>query len=156
MSWWGGGLINITPGVEWRRRAISTETLKPGSCPPSPGLAPWATLISISRHWFRYSAVTPNRPEATCLIAEFQLSPLASGLNRAGSSPPSPLSDFAPIRFMATLSVPCASALSAPSDMPGVMNRRRIPVIDSTSSTETGWRPDLKSRRSRSVTGSVL
>ncbi len=24
-------------------------TLKPGSCPPSPGLAPWATLISISR-----------------------------------------------------------------------------------------------------------
>ena len=29
----------------------------PGSCPPSPGLAPWATLISISRQLFRYSAV---------------------------------------------------------------------------------------------------
>ena len=45
-------------------------TLKPGSCPPSPGLAPWATLISISRQLFRYSAVTPKRPEAICLIAE--------------------------------------------------------------------------------------
>ena len=32
----------------------------------------------------RYSLVTPNRPEATCLIALRLLSPLGSGLNRAG------------------------------------------------------------------------
>ena len=51
----------------------------PGSWPPSPGLAPCATLISISRHLLRYSAVTPKRPEATCLIAEFGLSPLGRG-----------------------------------------------------------------------------
>ena len=33
------------PGVEWRRRAISTSTLWPGSWPPSPGFAPCETLI---------------------------------------------------------------------------------------------------------------
>jgi len=49
MSWCGGGLMSVTPGVEWRRRAMNSITLKPGSWPPSPGLAPWATLISISR-----------------------------------------------------------------------------------------------------------
>ena len=69
MSWCGGGEIRVTPGVAWRRRAISTVTLKPGSWPPSPGFAPCATLISSSRQAFRYSAVTPKRPEATCLIA---------------------------------------------------------------------------------------
>ncbi len=79
MSWCGGGEISITPGVAWRRRAIISVTLKPGNWPPSPGLAPWATLISSSRHWFRYSAVTPKRPEATCLTAELGLSPLGSG-----------------------------------------------------------------------------
>ena len=79
MSWCGGGLINITPGVAWRSRAIISVTLKPGSWPPSPGLAPWATLISISRHSLRYSAVTPNRPEATCFTALLGLSPLGSG-----------------------------------------------------------------------------
>jgi glutamate synthase (NADPH/NADH) large chain len=34
-----------TPGVECRRPAICRLTLCPGSCPPSPGLAPCATLI---------------------------------------------------------------------------------------------------------------
>jgi hypothetical protein len=36
-------------------------------------------LISISRQLFRYSAVTPKRPEATCLIAEEALSPFGRG-----------------------------------------------------------------------------
>ena len=79
MSWCGGGLIKVVPGTAWRIRAMNSVTLKPGSCPPSPGLAPWATLISISRHWFRYSAVTPNRPEATCFTAELASSPFARG-----------------------------------------------------------------------------
>src|SRR3546814_10101530 len=61
MSWWGGGLISVTPGVAWRSRAMNSVTLKPGSWPPSPGLAPCATLISISSHAPRYSAVTPKR-----------------------------------------------------------------------------------------------
>ena len=36
----GGGDINVTPGVECLSLAISFVTLKPGNCPPSPGLAP--------------------------------------------------------------------------------------------------------------------
>ena len=77
MSWCGGGEISVTPGVEWRSRAIISVTLKPGSWPPSPGLAPWAILISSSRQLFRYSAVTPKRPEATCLTGELALSPFS-------------------------------------------------------------------------------
>ena len=121
----------------------------PGNCPPSPGFAPWATLISSSSHWFRYSAVTPKRPDATCLIFADGLSPFGSGWKCAGSSPPSPESDLAPIRFMATFSVLCASGLRAPSDIPGVTNRLRIEVMLSTSSTEIGAFAGLKSNKSR-------
>ena len=70
MSWCGGGLISPTPGVECRVLATHGYTLLPGSCPPSPGFAPWAILIWMSSALVRYSEVTPNRPEATCLIAE--------------------------------------------------------------------------------------
>jgi len=154
MSWCGGGLISVTPGVECRSLAISGDTLKPGSCPPSPGLAPWAIFISISRQAFKYSAVTPNRPEPTCLIAEDALSPFGRGVARAGSSPPSPLSLRAPMRFIAMLSVSCASGLSAPSEMPGATKRLRISVMLSTSSTGIGFTPSMrKSSRSRNATG---
>ncbi len=63
------------PGVAWRSLAIIELTLMPGSWPPSPGLAPCAILISSSRQLVRYSAVTPKRPDATCLIADEALSP---------------------------------------------------------------------------------
>ena len=33
------------PGMEWRVLAITSSTLNPGSCPPSPGLAPWEMCI---------------------------------------------------------------------------------------------------------------
>src|SRR5579871_3121075 len=72
MSWCGGGLIRPTPGVECRTLAMLASTLWPGSWPPSPGLAPWAILIWMSSALTRYSAVTPKRPDATCLIAERQ------------------------------------------------------------------------------------
>ena len=78
MSWCGGGLMSPTPGVEWRVLAIHGHTFGPGSCPPSPGLAPWAILICRSSALVRYSEVTPNRPEATCLMAERRRSPLGS------------------------------------------------------------------------------
>ena len=110
MSWCGGGLIRPTPGVEYRTLAIQGQTLWPGSCPPSPGLAPCAILICSSSALTRYSLVTPNRPEATCLMALCLLSPLGKGLNRSGSSPPSPVFDLPPIRFMAMARVSCASA----------------------------------------------
>ena len=66
ISWWGGGEIKVTPGVECLNLAISALTLKPGSWPPSPGLAPCEILISISLQLFKYSSVTPNLAEAIC------------------------------------------------------------------------------------------
>ena len=48
MSWWGGGEIKPTPGVECLTLAIFSSTLWPGSCPPSPGFAPWLIFIWIS------------------------------------------------------------------------------------------------------------
>ena len=103
-----------TPAVVPRVFAIGGYTLAPGNWPPSPGLAPWAILIWISLALVRYSLVTPKRPEATCLIAEFFESPLAIGMKRAGSSPPSPVLDLPPMRFMAIASVSCASAEMEP------------------------------------------
>src|ERR1700680_522184 len=126
MSWCGGGDISPTPGVEYRVLAIHGYTLVPGSCPPSPGLAPCAILICRSSALARYSLVTPNRPLATCLTAERRRSPLGSGLNRSASSPPSPVLERAPRRFIAIARVWCASAEIDPYDIAPVANRFTI------------------------------
>src|SRR5688500_7645032 len=114
MSWCGGGEISPTPGVECRVRAIHGCTLSPGSWPPSPGLAPCAILIWMSSAEVRYSLVTPKRADATCLAADRLESPFGSGTYRDGSSPPSPLFDRPPMRFMAIANVSCASADNDP------------------------------------------
>src|ERR1700731_4907163 len=123
MSWCGGGEIRPTPGVEYRVLAIHGYTLCPGSWPPSPGLAPCAILICIMSELTRYSVVTPKRPEATCLIAERMESPFGSGLKRSDSSPPSPVFDLPPMRFMAMASVVWASREIDPNDMAPVAKR---------------------------------
>src|SRR5262249_37197520 len=87
MSWCGGGEIRPTPGVECRTLAMVLSTLCPGSWPPSPGFAPCAILICIMSELTRYSAVTPKRPDATCLIADLMESPFGNGLKRSDSSP---------------------------------------------------------------------
>src|ERR1700761_9551901 len=110
MSWCGGGEIRPTPGVEYLVLAIHGYTLYPGSWPPSPGLAPWAILICRSSALTRYSLVTPNRPLATCLPEERPRPPLESGTSRRASSPPSPVLDRPPRRFIAIAMVSCASA----------------------------------------------
>ena len=138
MSWCGGGEIRPTPGVEWRTAAMFLSTLWPGSWPPSPGLAPCAILIWMSSALTRYSAVTPKRPEATCLIAERIESPLASGLKRSASSPPSPVFDLPPMRFIAIASVVCASRLIEPKLIAPVAKRLTISLAGSTSSSGTG------------------
>jgi hypothetical protein len=56
-------------------------TLPPGSWPPSPGFAPWAILIWIWSADDRYSAVTPKRPDATCLMRERSESPSCSAMS---------------------------------------------------------------------------
>src|ERR671916_880509 len=112
MSWCGGGEINPTPGVEYLVLAIHGYTLVPGSCPPSPGLAPWEILIWMSSALTRYSLVTPNRPDATCLMALRRV----GSYSRSGSSPPSPVLLRPPRRFMAMARVWWASGLIEPSD----------------------------------------
>ena len=114
--------------------AIKSFTLSPGSCPPSPGLAPCAIFIWISVALDKYSVVTPNLPEATCLIREFIESPLGKGLNLEDSSPPSPVLDLPPRRFIAIASVVCASVDIEPSDMAPVANLFTISDTGSTSS----------------------
>jgi hypothetical protein len=155
MSWCGGGEINPTPGVEWRTLAMMLSTLCPGSWPPSPGLAPCAILICIMLELIRYSVVTPKRPDATCLMAERMESPLGSGLKRSASSPPSPVFDLPPMRFMATASVVCASRDMEPKLMAPVEKRRTILAAGSTSSSGTGLRPIscavFRRKRPRSV-----
>ena len=104
----------------------------PGNWPPSPGLAPCAILICMSSALTKYSLVTPNLPLATCLIAERRKSPFASGLFRAGSSPPSPVFDLPPIRFIAIAKVSWASCDMEPYDIAPVANLLRISLAGST------------------------
>src|SRR5215472_12150237 len=151
MSWCGGGEIRPTPGVEYLVLAIQGYTLGPGSWPPSPGLAPWAILICRSSAFTRYSLVTPNRPLATCLIADLRRSPLASAAYLSASSPPSPEFDRPPRRFIAIASVWCASADSEPYDIAPVQNRFTISLTGSTSSTGTGSLAGLIASSPRSV-----
>src|SRR4029453_513793 len=72
--------MSCTPGIEWGTFAIQGYTLWPGSCPPSPGLAPCAILICRSVQLTRYSLVTPKRPDATCLMAPGGRAPVAVGV----------------------------------------------------------------------------
>ena len=117
------------------------------SCPPSPGLAPWAHLICSSSALTRYSVLTPNLPEATCLTAERMFLP-PTGTLRDGSSPPSPQLLFAPRRFAASVMVSWASLLMAPNDMASMTNLFTISDSGSTSSKGTGL-PFFASMRSR-------
>ena len=99
--------------------------------------------------------VTPNRAEATCLMALRRQSPLASRWKRASSSPPSPVLDLPPMRFMAMASVSCASLLMEPNDMAPVAKRFTISLAGSTSSIGTGFSASLNSIRPRSVQSSL-
>ena len=75
---------------------------------------------------------TPKRPEATCLIADRRESPFASRSYRTGSSPPSPVFDLPPMRFIAMASVECASCEIEPSDIAPVAKRFTISLAGST------------------------
>ena len=127
-------------------------TLYPGNCPPSPGLAPWATLICISSAFTRYSVVTPKRPDATCLMEERRDKPSSRGVNRAGSSPPSPVLLRPCILFMAIAIVSCASLLIEPKLMAPVTNRFMISSAGSTCSIGMDF-CFLKVRKSRRKMG---
>ena len=59
------------------------------------------------------------------------------------SSPPSPVLDLPPIRFMAIASVWCASRLIEPYDIAPVEKRLTIALTGSTSSIGTAGRSGL-------------
>ena len=128
--------------------AMTLSTLKPISWPPSPGLAPCATLICSSSALTRYSAVTPNLPDATCLIDDLRFLPSGPGTNLAGSSPPSPVLLLDPIEFIASARVSWASLLIAPNEIAPTSNLLMMDSTGSTFSIGTGS-PVLTSRRWR-------
>ena len=138
ISWWGGGEINPTPVVDPLVLAIHGYTLLPGSCPPSPGFAPCAILIWSSSALTKYSEVTPNLPDAICLIEDLLRSPFLSTLNLSLSSPPSPVLDFPPSLFIAIAKASWASFDIDPYDIAPVLNLLTIDNALSTSSKGTG------------------
>ena len=75
MSWCGGGLIRPTPGVECRVLAIHGYTLWPGQLAALAGLGALRHLDLQVVGVDEVLAVTPKRPDATCLIAERRRSP---------------------------------------------------------------------------------
>ena len=77
--------------------------------------------------------MTPKRPEAICLIEERR-----SSSKRAGSSPPSPVFDFAPRRFIAIASASCDSREIAPRLIAPVEKRLTTSSAGSTSSSGIG------------------
>ena len=90
---------------------------------------------------------TPNRPEATCLMADRFESPLGSGLNRSGSSPPSPVLLLPPMRFIAMASPSWASAEMEPKLIAPVQKRFTISLAGWMSSMGMGppFTPSLNS-----------
>src|SRR3546814_6977433 len=78
-------------------------------------------------------------------------SPLGSGLKRSGSSPPSPVFDRPPLRFIATASVVCASRLIEPKLIAPVAKRLTISLAGSTSSIGIGVGANLNSTNPASV-----
>ena len=76
---------------------------------------------------------------------------VVTGWNLPGSSPPSPVFDLPPIRFIAIARVVCASVEIDPNDIAPVANRLTISVQGSTSSIGTGSANGLISNRPRNV-----
>ena len=157
MSWCGGGEMSVMPGMALRVLAIILFTLNPGSCPPSPGLAPCATFICISSALTRYSAVTPKRPDAICFVFDDRLMPSTSEWYRSLSSPPSPVLLRAPSLFMASARASWASMERAPNDIAPVTKCFTMLATGSTSSIGVGFSAFLKPRKSlRNIGRSLL
>jgi len=91
--------------------------------------------------------VTPNRPDATCFIADRFESPLAIGKNLSGSSPPSPVLDLPPMRFMAMANASWLSAEIDPKLIAPVLNRLTISEAGSTLSRGTGELTPVRNSR---------
>ncbi|CAB4585712.1 unannotated protein [freshwater metagenome] len=84
-------------------------------------------------------------------------SPFSIVTKRSGSSPPSPVFDFAPRRFIAIARVSCTSCDTDPYDIAPVEKRLTISEIGSTSSIDIAGRsPSLKAKSPRKVIKDLL
>ena len=104
-------------------------------------------MICNSSELVRYRIVTPNRPEATCFIADLFETPDPSGLNLIGSSPPSPVLDFPPNSFIAIAKDSCDSVEIDPKLIAPVANLFTISFSLSTSSILIGFKGLLNFKR---------
>src|SRR5665647_2778315 len=145
--------MSVTYGIVWRIWAISGLTLWPGSCPPSPGLAPCAILICSSSAFTRYSVVAPKRAEATCRIRDRMLSPFGSGMFRSGSSPPSPELLRPPIWFIAMAIVSWVSLLMEPNDIAAVTKRGDVVRLHQQGDPRDDRHRDEPDRRTEQLRG---
>ncbi len=95
--------------------------------------------------------MTPNLPEAICLIFEVFSVPC---LDLA--SPPSPELDLAPNEFIASARVSCASGDKAPKLIPAESNLLRIADIGSTFSRLRDGFEDCSCNKSLNIEGFLL
>ena len=75
----------------------------------------------------------------------------AIGIKRFASSPPSPVLDLPPMRFIAIANVACASVEIEPSDIAPEAKRLTISLADSTCSKGMAALSDLISNKPRKV-----
>ena len=154
MSWCGGGEIRVTPGRGVAQAGDLERDLEAGQLAALAGLG---TLGDLDLELLGGVEILGGDAEAAgghLLDRRVGIVAVEPRLEALRPSPPSPLSERAPIRFMAMVSVSCASGDSAPRDMPGVTKRFLISVMLSTSSSGTGGSLRLKSSRSRIEIGS--
>src|SRR2546426_2422572 len=84
-EWNGNGEKRDVPATVSRIFATTGVFLSPSRCPPRPGFAPCAYLISTRRARWTVSSRTPNIPVATCVITWSLYGTSSSGY------PPSPV-----------------------------------------------------------------
>ena len=114
MSWCGGGEISPTPGVRVAHPGDDLVDLVAGQLAALAGLG---ALGDLDLQLVGVDQVVHGDAEAAggdLLDGAAPQSPLASGVKRSGSSPPSPVLLLPPMRFMAMASVSCASLLMEP------------------------------------------
>lgn len=119
--------------------AITSLTLNPGSCPPSPGFAPWATLICISSAFTKYSADYAETSGGHLFDGGTEGETVFAGSETGGVFASFPVLLRPCILFIAIAIVSCASLLIEPKLMAPVTKRFMISLTGSTSSIGMGF-----------------
>ena len=137
MSWCGGGEISPTPGRRVADRADVLVDLVPGQLAALAGLG---ALSHLDLQLVGVDEVVDRHAEAPGgdLLDRRAAGRRCSGVKRDGSSPPSPVFDLPPSRFIAIARFSCASRESEPRLIAPVQKRLTISLAGSTSSSGIG------------------